>query len=56
MYMFVFKLRTEAFTLGLLTDSFVRIMLLKNFPKVEKSYSGQTLTRFQTESHLVNAP
>ena len=28
----------------------------KNFAKVEKSYSGQTPTRFQAASHLTNSP
>ena len=56
-----FKLQTEAYTsiLGLLTDSLtgssVRIMFLK-LGKGGKSYSGQTLTRFQAAGHLANAP
>ena len=58
----IFKLRTEAYTsmfsliTDSLTDSSVRIMLLENLEKGEKSYSGQTLTGFQAASHLANAP
>ena len=55
------KLRTEAYTfsLNLLTDSLthssVRIMLLETWlAKVEKIYSGQTLTRFQAASNYAN--
>ena len=52
-----FKLWAEAYrsNLGLLTD-WLTHNALRNLAKVEKSYSGQTLARYQSASHLANAP
>ena len=68
LYLFLYfyhflKLRSEAYTstLGLLTHSLSETLIclhniLRNLAKEEKSYTGQTLTRFQAASHMANAP
>ena len=56
LYLLVFKLRTEAYTYSLTISLICPHNVLKNLAKVENSYSGQTLTRFQAASQLANAP
>ena len=55
----MFKLRTEAYTSTLARSTYSLICphnSLRNLVMVEKTYPGQTLTRFQAAGHLTNAP